>query len=173
MTEKEAVNVNVGDSLYIVVMSNPVEMRNPFLRTNKYRHTSYRKPLGVFKTNLISKGEDRTVNSGGVHYRYVNGRIDTTPFKHLLLPEGRYDRIPQGMHKYDYTSISCDWFVAMDDNGRRTPNASFIENMFLTEKEAKEYYNKNLKAFKRNVKTFVAHLENEAENGQRLIDNAR
>ena len=182
MTEREAVSVNVGDSLYIVVMSNPVEMRNPFLRTMKYRHTSYRKPLGVFKTTLIIKDEDKSVDSsykdcsGNKHivkYRKVRGKIDTTPFKHLLLPGGRYDTIPEGMHTYDYTSTSCDWFVAMDDIDGKTPNASFVENMFLTEKEAMDYYNKNLKAFKRNVKSFVAHLENEAENGQRLIDNAR
>lgn len=182
MTEREAVNVNVGDSLYIVVMSNPVQMHNPFLRTMKNRHTSYRKPLGIFKTTLISKDEDKSVDSsyedccGKTHtikYRKVSGKIDTKPFKHLLLPEGRYDKIPDGMHKYNYTDCSCDWFVAMDDIRGRTPNASFVENMFLTENEAKDYYNKHLKAFKRNVKTFVAHLESEAENGQRLIDNAR
>lgn len=171
MTEREGVKLKIGQEFYIVVMSGPAEMYNPFLRhIGNISTTKYCKPLGIFKTKLISIDEYNVYSA----WTILRGRIDTSEFKDLLLPEGRYDRIPKGKLYTDYASFSCDLFAAMDQlDGRKTSNAQFIENMFLTEAEAKDYYNKKMKAFNKNVKLFLNNLESNIQRAYKDIENAR
>jgi hypothetical protein len=171
MTEREGVKLKIGQEFYIVVMSCAAEMYNPFLRhIGAISTTKYCKPLGIFKTKLISIDEYNVYSS----WTFLSGYIDTSEFKDLLLPEGRYDRLPKGKLYTDYASFSCDRFVAMDQfNGKKTPNAEFIENMFLTESEAKDYYNKKMKAFNKNVKSFLSNLENNIQRAYKDIEDAK
>lgn len=160
MTKKEALSLKVGDTVYIVLMSHALTMRNPFLRTDKYRHSDYHKPLGFFKTTVQ---EIKDIFSNYLYFS-LTLFLDTTPFKHLLLP----GNIPQGKHIYDYAPGSGGSFRISDDN-HFSKNSGPEKYLFFTEQEAKEFYQKELKKFTRNVRSYVSHLKDEIDGVQRLI----
>ena len=172
MTEKEAVNVKVGDELWVVVFANAEQVWNPFLRTYGDSSKRYQRPLGIFKTTLkeINERNDK------YDWIYVNGRIDNTPFKHLVW-EGHYDNIPQGKRCQDYCTHSSDWFVAMYEPkqgpNHKTPNAQFVEHMFFAEEEAKKYFDNKTKTFKKNMKTYMSRLKSEIEAAKKNIEDAQ
>lgn len=172
MTEKEAINVKVGDELWVVVFANAEQVSNPFLRTGRGFEKRYSRPLGIFKTTL----KEITERDNKYDWIYVKGRIDNTPFKHLVW-EGHYNNIPKDKRPQDYCTHSSDWFVAMyepkEGPNHKTPNAQFVEHMFFTEEDAKKYFDNKTKAFKKNMKTYMSHLKSEIETAKKNIEDAQ
>ena len=163
MTVNEMKNLKVGDIIYYVPLSASVEMKNPFLRTDTYRHSNYSNPLGVFKTTIteITNSEENKFSNSGWHFE---GKIDTTPFEHLIATrDGKeyFDRYKNRIHEIvSYYNPEC------------VNDRDIVSHTFLTEAEANDYYKKKLKAFKKNVKTYISHLRNEIEDANRRIQEA-
>jgi len=174
MTPKETVNLKVGDEFFIVIMSNAYDFINPFIRTCKYGRSKYYKPLGVFKTKVTEITEKSNIHSDKnipTSY-YIEGKIDTSEFEHLIW-RGRWDELPEGKESQDYAGYNwcskefyANFQNPFGDNGSTS-------NCFFTKEEAQQYYEKNLKKFNKDVKTYVAHLKNEIELANKNIINAQ
>ena len=163
MTVDEMKNLKVGDIVYYVPMAHNVEMRNPFLRTDTYRHSNYSNPLGVFKTT-ITEINNRSENRFSKNGWFFEGKIDTTPFEHLIpTRDGKeyYD-------KYKYTLHEIIFYMNPD----YINHVNLAQHVFLTNSEASEYYKKKSTLFKKNVKTYISHLRNEIEDANRRIQEA-
>jgi hypothetical protein len=162
MTGEEIKNLKVGDTVYYVPMAHNVELRNPFLRTDTYRHSNYSNPLGVFKTTIteINKRSENEFSKNGY---FFEGKIDTTPFEHLIpTRDGK-----EYYEKYKY----CLHEIIFYNNPDYIDSAS-LEHTFMTNAEASEFYKKKSKAFKKNIKTYISHLRNEIEDAKYRIREA-
>lgn len=168
MTAQETVNLNVGDEFYIVIMSNQYNFINPFVRTRKYGKSKYYKPLGVFKTK-VTEITEKSIKSTSY---YIRGKIDTSEFEHLIW-RGRWDELPEGKEFYDYAGYMwCSQEFYANFQNPFGDNCS-TSNCFFTKEEAQQYYEKNLKKFNKNVKTYIAHIKNEIELANKIIINAQ
>ena len=53
MTSREVLNLKDNEEFYVVVLSNPYKLYNPFLRHDgAITMAEYQKPLGIFKTEF-------------------------------------------------------------------------------------------------------------------------
>lgn len=159
MTLEEIKSLKKGDTVYYVPMSDEIEMRNPFLRTDVYRHSTYVNPLGVFKTTIteIVKSESNCFSKNGWLFRC---KIDTTPFKHLIRESNRFDSFSPDLHKY-VDHYEPDYLYD-----------SRVNCIFLEFDEANKFYKYKQKNFKNNVRNYISHLRNEINNASRLIEEA-
>ena len=167
MTPEQTINLKKDDIVYIVAMSNKYNLNNPFIRTNKAGRSYYYKPLGVFKT-FVSEIKEKRNDTGAW---YVNGRFNPEPMEHIIW-RGRYDELPEGKKitnfiGYEYASEEyyANYLNPFGDN-------SNTENVFFSEEEAKDFYDKSLKKFKKNMKQYAARLQSEIDNAYREIKEA-
>lgn len=175
MTPQETVNLKVGDEFFIVIMSNSYDFNNPFIRTCKFGRSKYYKPIGIFKTKVT----EITEKSSNIHNDkniptsyYIEGKIDTSEFEHLIW-RGRWDELPEGKKSWDYAGYnwcSQDFFANFQNPFGDNNSTS---NCFFTKEEAQQYYEKNLKKFNKDVKTYIAHLKNEIEIAYKNIENTK
>jgi hypothetical protein len=174
MTPQETVNLKVDDEFFIVIMSNSYDFNNPFIRTCKSGRSKYYKPLGVFKTKVTEITEKSSIpgNANTPTSYYVEGKIDTSEFEHLIW-RGRWDELPEGKEFWDYAGHNwCSYdFYANFQNPFGDNNST--SNCFFTKEEAQQYYEKNLKKFNKDVKTYIAHIKNEIELANKNIINAQ
>lgn len=169
MTSREVLNLKDNEEFYVVILSNPYELNNPFLRHyGTVKTTKYQKPLGIFKT----KFKDKIVKHE-YDWSYVDANIDTSEFEYLYW-RGRYDEIPTGKELTDYAENCRDHVYCMvyDDENKKNPHEFTSRNMFFTEDEAKQYYDKTLKKFKKDMKTYISHLKSEIEVAYKNIEEA-
>ena len=128
MTSREVLNLKDNEEFYIVVLSNPYQLHNPFLRHyGAIKTTEYKKPLGIFKTKFKNKKIEH-------QYSWTNfdANLDTTGFEHLYW-RGRFDKLPNGKQLSDYAQaysdhISC---IVYDDPYKANPLEYLSQNMFL------------------------------------------
>lgn len=172
MTPQETVNLKVGDEFFIVIMSNSYDFINPFIRTSKAGKSKYYKPLGVFKTKVTKIDDQHQITSKRGTSYYIQGKIDTSEFEHLIW-RGRWDELPEGKEFWDYAGYNwCSYdFYANFQNPFGDNNST--SNCFFTKEEAQQYYEKNLKKFNKDVKTYIAHIKNEIELANKNIINAQ
>jgi len=175
MTPQETVNLKVGDEFFVVIMSNSYDFINPFIRTCKSGRSKYYKPLGVFKTK-VTEITHKSINNNGntaipISY-YIEGKIDTSEFEHLIW-RGRWDKLPEGKKIWDYAGYNwCSQdFYANFQNPFGDNNST--SNCFFTKEEAQQYYDKMLKKFKKDMKTYISHLKSEIELANKNIINAQ
>ena len=170
MTSREVLNLKDNEEFYVVVLSNPYELYNPFLRHEGIvKTTKYQKPLGIFKT----KFKERTIEHK-YDWSNVDAYIDTTEFDYLYW-RGRFDELPAGKALIDYAKYGSDHVYCMvyDDVNKKNPHEYTSCNMFFTEEEAKKYYDKMLKKFNKDMKTYIAHLKGEIEIAYKNIETAQ
>lgn len=167
MTAEQTINLKEGDVVYIVAMSHKYSLNNPFVRTCKSGKSDYFKPLGIFQTT-VSEIKEKTNTAGSW---YVSGRFDTTPMEHIIW-RGRCDDVPKDKkvtdfvgYEYAYEEYYANYLNAFKDNFN-------TENVFFTEEEAKEFYDKSLKKFRKNMKQYAARLQNEIDRAYRYIKEA-
>lgn len=172
MTPQETVNLKVGDEFYIVIMSNQYYFTNPFIRTIKGGKSKYYKPLGIFKTKVTEITEKPiTFTSKSTSY-YIRGKIDTSEFEHLIW-RGKWDELPEGKEFYDYAGYRwCSQEFYANFQNPFGDNCS-TSNCFFTKEEAQQYYDKVLKKFNKDVKTYIARIKNEIELANKNIINAQ
>ena len=160
MSLEEIKKLKAGDTVYYVPMSDEIEMQNPFLRTNTSRRSTYTNPLGVFETTIteIVKNEPNRFAKQGWLFHC---KIDTTPFKHLIRKDGTYNMHSPDLHKY------VDHYLPdfLYDNR--------VNCLFLDYNNAYNFYKNRRKNFQKNVKMYIAHLNNEINNAERLIGEAK
>ena len=169
MTSREVLNLKKDQEFYIVVLSNQYQLSNPFLRHYGTVHTTnYQKPLGLFKTKFKNVNIEHQYD-----WSYFIGDIDTTEFENLYW-RSRFDELPEGKEIYEYASYRSDHIECMvyDDETLKNPHEYSSRNMFLTEDEAKKYYDKTLKKFKKDMKTYISHLKSEIEVAYKNIEEA-
>lgn len=174
MTPQETVNLKVGDEFFIVIMSNSYDFNNPFIRTCKSGRSKYYKPLGVFKTKVTEITEKSSIpgNANTPTSYYVEGKIDTSEFEHLIW-RGRWDELPEGKKSWDYAGYNwCSHdFYANFQNPFGDNNST--SNCFFKKEEAQQYYDKALKKFNKDTKTYIAHLKNEIDGAKICIERAQ
>ena len=169
MTSREILNLKDGEEFYVVLLSSYYQLNNPFLRHyGTIKTTNYQKPLGIFKTKL------KNVN---IEHKYdwstVDAYLDTTNFEHLYW-RGRFDELPNDKKITDYAQYTSDHVYCMvyDDINKNNTHEHF-SNMFFTEEDARLYYNKRLKKFNKDMKTYIAHLKNEIDGAKICIERAQ
>ena len=170
MTSRELLQLKDGKEFYVVILSNQYQLSNPFLRHyGTIKTTNYQKPLGIFKTKL------KDINAKHEYdWTYLEANIDTTEFEHLFW-RGRFDELPEGKELYDYAQFKSDHIYCMvyDNETKKNPHEFTSKNMFFTEDEAKQYYDKTLKKFKKDMKTYIAHLKNEIDGAKLCMERAQ
>ena len=62
--------------------------------------------------------------------------------------------------------------MVYDENKKNTHEHTSY-NMFFTEEKAKQYYDKMLKKFNRNIKTYSSRLKSEIEMASKNIETAK
>ena len=173
MTPQETINLKVGDEFFIVIMSNAYDFNNPFIRTRKYGRSKYYKPLGVFKTKVTEINDQHQITSerGGTSY-YIQGKLDTSEFEHLIW-RGRWDELHEGKKICDYAGYNwCSQDFYANFQNPFGDNSS-TSNCFFTKEEAQQYYDKALKKFNKDTKTYIAHLKNEIDGAKKCIERAQ
>ena len=169
MTSREILNLKDNEEFYVVLLSSYYQLSNPFLRHyGTVKTTNYQKPLGIFKTKL------KNVN---IEHEYdwstVDAYLDTTNFENLYWRK-RFDELPKDKDITEYAQYGSEHIYCMvyDDINKKNPHEHF-GNMFFTEEEAKQYYDKRLKKFKKDMKTYISHLKSEIELANKNIENAQ
>ena len=168
MTSEQVINLKEGDIVYIVPLSHRYEFINPFVRTRKWGRSYYYKPLGVYMTTVKKIKEKENIGDS----ISISGIFDTSPMEDIIL-RCRYDEIPEGHKITDYASyeFASEEFWANYKNMFGDNNNT--SNVFFTQEEAQQYYEKNLKKFNKDVKTYIAHIKNEIELANQNIINAQ
>jgi hypothetical protein len=169
MTSREILNLKDGEEFYVVLLSSYYQLSNPFLRHyGTIKTTNYQKPLGIFKTKLKDVKIEHKYD-----WSTVDAYLDTTNFEHLYW-RGRFDELPNDKKITDYAQYTSDHVYCMvyDDENKKNPHEHF-SNMFFTEEEARLYYNKRLKKFNKDMKTYIAHLKNEINGAKICMERAQ
>lgn len=173
MTPQETLNLEVGNEFFIVIMSNSYYFINPFIRTCKGGVSKYYKPLGVFKTKVTEITKKSVPGDKNIPTSYyVEGKIDTSEFEHLIW-RGEWDKLPEGKEFWDYAGYK--WCTSDFYANFQNPfgNNCSTSNCFFTKEEAQQYYNKILKKFKKDMKTYISRLKLEIELANKNIINAQ
>ena len=153
MTEKEFLEEfgPNGRELWIVPMSRNIDIL--------FMNSGLCKPLGVFKTHIISVKKDIILLSSW------DLEIDKSDFIHLLnMPEDTPKECKGNKWQFDY--ISCD----INDDILIIEDSLKKYNIFLSEKEANEFYKKQLKSFEKRFPNYIKKLKTEINKTEEEIN---
>lgn len=146
----------VGDELWVVPTSIPIEDKSILS-----------KPLGIFKTNIIDMVE--RVDYGFPKMEEYLLEIDNKWFSHLSLPENMTDESVRNNGTADEYAVKTYFFTLRFDNKKQNIYL-WNDNIFFTEEEAKEFYDKKMVKFNEAIEKYIIRIESASKSYQKKSD---
>ena len=143
----------VGDELWVVPTSIPIEDKSIFS-----------KPLGIFKTKIINIME--RVDYGFPKMEEYMLAIDNKCLSHLYLPENMTVKSVRNSGTADEYAATTNFFILRFDNKKQNIYL-WNENIFFTEKEAKEFYDKKMVKFNETIEKYIIRIESTSNSYQK------